>query len=180
MAWVALPFFSKHKGICTLATVALLSLFTGYVQTVRIGSTDTIVGMLCNSVIGTTQVYTSYAVTSFHSLFTRYLQMIFAGALLTRPYVASSKGDITQNSKLWNLSYIVFIEGVSMSFNLGSNGNRFLWCQWFFHLFRLHKALRNGLSSVRESVLAWILRLCFAQQEALPYICIIWTGETDR
>ena len=26
---------------------------------------------------------------------------------------------------LWNLSYIVFIEGVSMSFNLGSNGNRF-------------------------------------------------------
>ena len=176
VAWVALPFFSKRKGICTLATVALLSLFTGYVQTVRIGSTDTIVGMLCNSVIGTTQVYTSYAVTSFHSLFTRYLQMIFAGALLTRPYVASSKGDITQNSKLWNLSYIVFIEGVSMSFNLGSNGNRFFVMSMILSLIPFAQSIEEWpfLGKRKCSCLDIAIMFCAAGSFALYLYNMNW------
>lgn len=124
-AWVVLPLFSKHKGICALATVVFLSAFTSYAQTISVAETNNIVGILYNSIIGTTQIYTSYAVTSFHSLFTRYLQMLFAAVLLARTYVVFSKKHIDSIDKLWNLSFIIFVVGVSMSFDLGSNGNRF-------------------------------------------------------
>lgn len=102
--------------------------------------------------------------------------MIFAGALLTRSYVASSKGDITQNSKLWNLSYIVFIEGVSMSFNLGSNGNRFFVMSMILSLIPFAQSIEEWpfLGKRKCSCLDIAIMFCAAGSFALYLYNMNW------
>lgn len=135
VVWILMPIIKKYPKESAALTLAILLSFTSYDQYIRLFSDG-------NSVLSTiladgAQSARNYHNTtaSFHSLFVRYLQMVFNGAILIRGWAVikakSSKNRVVKNSvpiwceSMWLFSVMVFLIGFCLTITLGTNGNRY-------------------------------------------------------
>lgn len=135
VVWILMPIIKKYpiKSI-TLVFVVLLS-FTNYDQYIRIFSgSESIMATLLADGAQSARNYRN-TTASFHSLFVRYLQMIFNGAILIRGKMALKANSFEESAEkkissgwseyVWLFSATVFVIGFCLTITLGTNGNRF-------------------------------------------------------
>lgn len=130
IVWLIMPLYKKNRIVVGVTTVVVLFTFTNYGDYMsRFMGGKSIVADLLADTMYSAFSYQSIVATSFHSLFTRYFQMLFTAALLIRGYTRKDfeEGDGREQEvdSLWDIAVLVFIIGVCLVFLLGSNGNRY-------------------------------------------------------
>ena len=133
LVWFLMPMIKKHKIETGIGIIVLLLTFTNYESYLSFlgGGTSPLSSILYSSI----KSVNTYRATSasFHSLFTRYLQMIFNMAVLLRgaSVITDEKGIVKAEKNesayqsIWLYSTFVFLIGLCMTTVLETNGNRY-------------------------------------------------------
>lgn len=131
IAWVLSTVFEKHKVIVSILTIVLLFTFTNYGNySAILSDSSSILGQIFSDLFKSAGDYQSLMVTSFHSLFTRYLEMLFAFSLISRTVIVKRKNPDSvsahlKEEKVLMIAELLFIMSMCTTFLMGSNGNRY-------------------------------------------------------
>lgn len=138
IVWLAMPIIRKYPKLTVAAIVAILLSFTNYDRYLQAFSGgNSLLATLLADGMQSARNYRN-TVASFHSLFVRYLQMLFSALVLIRGRIAFNAGRALKTDHsgrkievpnwcmpVWQLAGTVFAIGACLTITLGTNGNRY-------------------------------------------------------
>ena len=176
IAWILSTVFEIHKVIVSILTIVLLFTFTNYGKySAVLSDSSSILGQIFSDLFKSAGDYQSLVVTSFHSLFTRYLEMFFAFSLISRTVIVKRKNPDSvsahlKEEKVLMIAELLFIMSMCTTFLMGSNGNRYFIATCIVALIPFMASLNTAIFLNKRFLLIDLLALFSACGSVALYL----------